>query len=170
MCCLALRSANGTKPPSISDCTSSACHEHPSESATHQPTSPLSPQLMAKGTVCHHHPPPPVASRSAPSPLLFLQPRWTGSTNEVIYSRQTSKATTHPNPPYRQPPSALQNLPILARLYARQRKPSKFIVPFYPLLLQTVERLSMHAACCSQSIPRYALPKKKTPRVCAMHS
>ena len=56
-----------------------------------------------------------------------------------------------PNPPYRQPPSALQNPPIPPACMLkkpRQRKPSKFIVPFYPPLLQTVERLSMHPASC----------------------
>ena len=52
----------------------------------------------------------------------------------------------------RYPPACMLQKP-------RQRKPSKFIVPFYPLLLQTVERLSMHPA--ANRFPDTLYPKRK---------
>lgn len=85
-----------------------------------------------------------------------------GRADEVIYSRQTSKATTHPKSSLSSAPFSLAESPDarppVCSKKPRQRKLSKFIVPFtHPA--RTVERLSMHPA--ANRFPDTLYPKRK---------
>ena len=128
-CCLALQ-PTAQNLQAFSDCTLVVSVPAP-QRVSHTPTSPLSP-FDGEGA------PPATASHRLPSPVaLHPAPSLSYSCTQMklsIPARPQRRPPT-PNPPYCQPPSALENPPIPARLYAQKTSPKKALQIHYALLL-----------------------------------